>query len=196
MMSNPPLHRECWQTRPALFTPDGGQGQIAVKVTDSQGTGPAASFSLAAANGQTWWVNARVAAGAIVRHDCTLLDAGPEGLVLNTEASGDTSENETRCTSPRKSSTHKPYHDGKSKSGDDDQSTGRYSPCSHIDCPGGAKDQHGAAEPSGDSMNEMATSPLSSLSSSPLYSPYSSDTPPVSEDHHLRPPLDSSPESI
>ena len=127
----------------------------------------------------------------------TFLDASPEGLLSNTEASGDTSENETRCTSPQEPSTHQPYHDGKSESGDDDQSPGRYSPCSDIDCPG-AKDQQGAAEPSGDNMNEMATSPHLSLSSSPLYSPCSSDTPPVSgaKGDCPRPPLDGGPGTI
>ena len=194
MMSTPSRLRECWQQQTALFTPEGGQDHIAVKVTDSLDTGPTASFQLTAADGRTWWVSTQVAAGAIVRHEHTLLSAIPEVPVLNTDGSGETSENVTRCTSPRNSPTHGPYHGGNLENGDDDQSTGFYSPSSDVDFPGRPKDQHGTAGPSEDSANGMKTSTSSSVSLP--YSPCSSDAPQVSKDIHLRYPQNSGPGPI
>ena len=66
MKSNPSEHHQKWLGRTALFLPDWEHEQLMVKVTDSKVQGMKASFQLATADDQVWWVDTTTAAGAIM----------------------------------------------------------------------------------------------------------------------------------
>ena len=84
--TDPSVHHQKWLGRSALFIPDGEHEQLMVTVGNSRVQGMKASFQLASADDQVWWVDTTTAACAIMHRILFDKDAQANGMAPGTTA--------------------------------------------------------------------------------------------------------------